>query len=346
MWRAHLCGLCLSLRDNHGQLSRATVNTDAVTASILLEAQQPQQDPRTTAGRCPLRGMRTASVVAPDALSVRLGATAGLTLAAAKTLDDLAEDQAGLSSMSRSRRAVTRAASRRLQRAANADARVAVSVGTTSVINRLAGQANTERRATDLGEVTDATAEACAAVFAATADLAGVPGNREALAVMGAAFGRCAHLLDAVADLDRDRRAGDYNPLEATGTDIDDVARECDRLHGEIVAHLDALVLRDDRLVRRLLDRGLRHSIDRTFAAREAGGHPHSRAGVLTSTAVCLATAAAFDPFGKNSPPQPEEEDDCCKSTCRECCGDGCGDCCEDCCCESCCSCCDGCDCN
>ena len=83
-WRSHLCGVCLSLRDNHGQSSRLTVNTDAVMVSILTAAQSTAECASTEAGRCPLRGMRTATVVSADEPGVRLAATASLTLAAAK----------------------------------------------------------------------------------------------------------------------------------------------------------------------------------------------------------------------------------------------------------------------
>lgn len=79
-WVAHLCGLCLALRDDHGQLARTATNYDGLIISVLVEAQSfgpqslgpqsfgPQstaQDGaagRRTAGPCPLRGMRTASV--------------------------------------------------------------------------------------------------------------------------------------------------------------------------------------------------------------------------------------------------------------------------------------------
>src|SRR6478736_239310 len=95
-WRAHLCGLCLSLRDSRGQLSRALTNTDAVLLSVLVEAQQPAAPKRTGAGPCPLRGLRTAQVVPAAAVSVRLGATASLTIGPAKAGDAVAEREHGL----------------------------------------------------------------------------------------------------------------------------------------------------------------------------------------------------------------------------------------------------------
>ena len=54
-WRAHLCGLCLALRDEHGHLARVVTNLDALVVSALVEAQDPAA-PRRTAGPCALRG--------------------------------------------------------------------------------------------------------------------------------------------------------------------------------------------------------------------------------------------------------------------------------------------------
>ncbi|MEV7027707.1 DUF5685 family protein, partial [Kitasatospora sp. NPDC093558] len=58
-WMAHLCGLCLALRDDHGQLARTATNYDGLIISVLVEAQSALDDSswRRTAGPCPLRGM-------------------------------------------------------------------------------------------------------------------------------------------------------------------------------------------------------------------------------------------------------------------------------------------------
>ncbi|MFP8963858.1 DUF5685 family protein, partial [Streptomyces nanhaiensis] len=66
-WTAHLCGLCLALRGDHGQFARVVTNYDGLVVSALTEAQTPRPAGgsgalRRTAGPCPLRGMRTASV--------------------------------------------------------------------------------------------------------------------------------------------------------------------------------------------------------------------------------------------------------------------------------------------
>ncbi|MFD8104066.1 DUF5685 family protein [Nocardia fluminea] len=92
-WQAHMCGLCLGLRDGHGQLARAATNTDAIVLSVLTEAQSGP-GARTTAGPCPLRGMKRASVVAANAPGVQLAATASLLLGAAKIGDHVDDGDA------------------------------------------------------------------------------------------------------------------------------------------------------------------------------------------------------------------------------------------------------------
>ena len=38
-WMGHICGVCLSLRDNYGHAARITTNYDAALLSVLCEAQ-------------------------------------------------------------------------------------------------------------------------------------------------------------------------------------------------------------------------------------------------------------------------------------------------------------------
>jgi len=142
-WQAHLCGLCLSLRNSRGQLLRAATNTDAVLLSVLVEAQQHRRPERTGAGPCPLRGMRSAQVVPAGADAARLGATASLTLAAAKAQDLRAERSYALATPTVRTRAVGLLAEP-LRRAALADARMAASVQVDDLLAELAGQAAIE----------------------------------------------------------------------------------------------------------------------------------------------------------------------------------------------------------
>ena len=93
-WQAHLCGLCLSLRDDHGQAARLATNYDGLIISVLAEAQADGAPQRRTAGRCALRGMRRAEVAIGDC--ARLAATVSLVLAAAKIRDHVDDGDGAL----------------------------------------------------------------------------------------------------------------------------------------------------------------------------------------------------------------------------------------------------------
>nr|EIF88927.1 putative regulator [Streptomyces tsukubensis NRRL18488] len=87
---AHLCGLCLALRADHGQLARVVTNYDGLIISVLTEAQSERAPgARRTAGPCPLRGMRTAPVARGE--GARLAAAVSLVLASAKVRDHVTD---------------------------------------------------------------------------------------------------------------------------------------------------------------------------------------------------------------------------------------------------------------
>ncbi|MEV6787580.1 DUF5685 family protein, partial [Streptomyces sp. NPDC051098] len=87
-WMAHLCGLCLALRADHGQFARVVTNYDGLIVSVLTEAQAERTSAaRRTAGPCPLRAMRIASVAQGE--GARLAAAVSLVLASAKVRDPL-----------------------------------------------------------------------------------------------------------------------------------------------------------------------------------------------------------------------------------------------------------------
>ncbi|MEV0642178.1 DUF5685 family protein [Streptomyces sp. NPDC050619] len=368
-WMAHLCGLCLALRKDHGQFSRIVTNYDGLLISVLTDAQTDRDGAgRRTAGPCPLRGMRTASVAHGE--GARLAAAVSLVLASAKVRDHVADGDGLLG-----RRPVALAARRVATSWGRAGARTGSDVGfdTAVLVDAVDRQLGIETLAgpgTSLLTVTEPTETATAAAFAHTAVLAGRPGNAEPLAETGRLFGRLAHLLDAVEDREADAASGAWNPLTATGTPLAEARRLADdALHGIRLALREA-EFTDSRLAHRLLVHELRTSVDRAFG-----------------TASCAHRPALSGPYGPYAPPggpgaplppEPPRRDrrglvaGCAvwlglACTCQMCCGEfddpwsrerrgglcsnadcsGCGDCCS--CCECCgdgCDCgCDGCDC-
>ncbi|WP_026171588.1 MULTISPECIES: DUF5685 family protein [unclassified Streptomyces] len=382
-WMAHLCGLCLALRSDHGQFARVVTNYDGLIVSVLTEA-QTERTPgqRRTAGPCPLRSMRTAPVARGE--GARLAAAVSLVLASAKVRDHVA-DRDGLLA----RRPVAAAARKVAASWDRAGARTGAELGfdTAVLVDAVDRQTGIELLAgpgTPLLTVTEPTETATAAAFAHTAVLAGRPENAEPLAEAGRLFGRLAHLLDAVEDQDADAASGAWNPLTATGTSRAEARRLADdALKGVRLALADA-EFTDGRLAHVLLTHELRRSVDRAFATDVCS---HRSGGLLTVSGEPSGTGPAGSfgpppgnpyaptgPGGPSGPRPPEPPRDrrglvmgCLvwaglACTCQMCCGTfedpwsrqrreglcsqcDCGDCCDGCdACSNCCDCCSCCD--
>ncbi|MGW4658379.1 DUF5685 family protein [Streptomyces sp. NPDC004279] len=366
-WMAHLCGLCLALRGDHGQLARVVTNYDGLLVSVLTEAQSERTTGRLrTAGPCPLRGMRTASVAHGE--GARLAAAVSLVLASAKVRDHMADGDGMLA-----RRPVAFAARRVALSWGRAGARTGSDIGfdTAVLVDAVERQLGIETLAgpgTSILTVTEPTETATAAAFAHTAVLAGRPGNAEALAEAGRLFGRLAHLLDAVEDREADAASGSWNPLTATGTSLAEARRLADdALHGIRLA-LREVAFTDGRLAHVLLAHELRNSVDRAFGTTSCSHMPELFGPPPSGP---YAPGGPGGPAGP-PPPEPPRRDrrgliaGCAvwlglACTCQLCCGtyedpwtrerkdaacQDCGDCCDCCdCCGNCCSGCDGCDC-
>ncbi|WP_081238040.1 DUF5685 family protein [Streptomyces viridosporus] len=365
-WTAHLCGLCLALRGDHGQFARVVTNYDGLLISVLTEAQDGRAETgRRTAGPCPLRGMRTASVAHGE--GARLAAAVSLVLASAKLRDHVADGDGLLA-----RRPVALAARRVAAGWDRAGARTGADVGfdTAVLVDAVDRQTGIETLAgpgTPLLTVTEPTETATAAAFAHTAVLAGRPHNAVPLAEAGRLFGRLAHLLDAVEDREADAASGAWNPLTATGTPLTEARRLADdAVHGIRLA-LREVEFADGGLAHRLLVHELPNSVRRAFGtvscahapgpyappgapgapgAPPPPGPPHrDRRGLLAGCAVWLGLACTCQMCcGTYEDPWSREHKQGLCSHCGDCCE--CCDCCGNCC--NCCNCCSedgGCDC-
>lgn len=266
-WMSHLCGLCLALRDDYGQLARTATNYDGLVISALVAAQSAPGTSTRTAGPCPLRGMRRAEVA--EGGGARLAAAVSLMLASGKITDHIDDGDGGYGRWP-VRGAARRVADRWSRRANRSGEALAFDSGPLlAVADR---QREVERSAAELREATLPTEDATGQAFAHTAALAECPDNAEPLREAGRLFGRIAHLLDAVEDLAEDTERGAWNPILATGAGIEEVRRRCDDAVLGVGLALDEARFTDDRLVRALLGRELERAVRRTFA--QAGYPP------------------------------------------------------------------------
>ncbi|GAA1176002.1 hypothetical protein F4556_006415 [Kitasatospora gansuensis] len=346
-WLAHLCGLCLALRDGHGQLARTATNYDGLVISVLVEAQSAPS--RRQAGPCPLRGMRGAQVA--DGEGARLAATVSLALASAKVRDHVLDGDGVFARrpVASTARAVTRRWDRQSGRAGDR-----IGFDTAVLLEAADRQGELERTATagsPLLTLTEPTETATAAATAHTAVLAGRPGNAAALHEAGRLFGRLAHLLDAAEDQAEDDANGAWNPLTATGTTRAEAERLCrDATHGIQLA-LAEVAFTDSALPHRLLVHETRRAVDRVFnqidhetPGAPAPEKPPTSRGLLAGCAMwaLLACSCQLLCCDHNDPWSRERREGFCERH-----GCDCGDCCDCDCCQVCSNCdgCDGCDC-
>ncbi|MFE9749276.1 DUF5685 family protein [Saccharothrix saharensis] len=267
-WLAHLCGLCLALRDDHGHLARVVTNYDGLVISALVEAQVGRS--RRSAGPCALRGMQSADVAV--GAGARLAASVSLVLASAKVGDHVADGDGVFA------RAPMRGVGRQVARrwaAQASETGLDLGFDTAVLVDAVRRQSAVEASA-GLGSsvlaVTEPTETAAGEAVAQTAVLAGRPGNAAPLREVGRLFGRLAHLLDAVEDLAADRASGAWNPLVVTGTTPDEARRLCEDAALGIKLAMREVEFTDDRLVHVLLVHEVQESIRRAF------GDPHSHA--------------------------------------------------------------------
>lgn len=350
-WRAHLCGLCLTLRDQAGQAARVLTGYDLLLLSALVEAQAGRAE-TVTAGPCALRGFRRAEVIPSGDRGARLAAAATLLAGEAALEDKLRDgDLPG---------PLRRPAARQARAAGWHGARLAADPGLAPGVlsEAAAGAAAVEGSpGATLEELLAPSGRAVAELFARTADVSGQPGNRALLARAGDAFGRLAHLIDAVEDYGRDARRGAFNPLARTAMAPVDARRLADQLARTVSNSVSEMELRDPDLVRALLGPVLDRSIARTFrgVAEPAREESHRSAGaVLAAMVLPLVTLGIFG--GRRRPPRGYYDPyygpppgyggygrrgpsccdllacDCCANmACDDCCGGG-DDCCVCCC--------------
>lgn len=297
-WTAHLCGLCLSLRDTVGQSARVLAGYDVLLVSVLVEAQTGRL-PTQNAGPCALRGFRTAQVVDATTAAMRESTVSALLMGSA-VLQDKVEDH----DFARWLHPVASRIADRLGLAA-----AAIPAGSTERAPRSAAgdaRAAESSESPTLDHLLGAAGAAVGALFSHTADAAGAPDNATALREAGDRFGRLVHLADAGRDRGADRRRGRFNPLDATGTDDRCAGATARRLHRELLRALEAVRFVDGDLARALLGPTLRAAIERAWpiprrdpAVRAHGSHLCECASAgMAMAATAHAATIAVSPLG------------------------------------------------
>jgi len=345
-WRSHQCSVCSSLGQGFGQAARVATSYDGALLSVLWEAQLPERvESRRSATRCPLSPFRRRVVPDPDAAGRRYARGIAILSIWAKAEDWLADGDVWwvrLPGIARWLRVRAREAQRELSD---------LGCDVRGHLQAVSHHSALERSSHSLDVRCVPVEEAYGAVFAHTASLSGAPQNAECLLEMGRAYGRLTYLLDAVEDMQADRRQGKPNLLlDCLG--LQEAHAALPSLAGEAWGRVKGalgrltLVRHDQLLAESLVDRvprqlgairGQRPRDDE--AQEEVEGASPSRERVSrwhhkwSSAWQCAKFAAVF---GVCDTPN-EDECPCC-ACCKCCCGDcsGCDDCCRAWCCESC----------
>jgi uncharacterized protein DUF5685 len=314
-YRAHMCGACLGIRDQFGQVARVALNRDALVLSMLAEHLSGDLR-RTHAGRCPLRGMRSAEVVDPETPSAKYVGAVSLILMEA-SVNDHAEDSDRGMVLAR----LVRPSARWYGARARAISRqLGVDLG---AIERCVRKERAVRSRSGLtaSDYLQHTEEAFALGFSGVASVLGVPSTGW-LTELGHAYGGTAAIVDSLEDYDDDLRRGEFNVLaaswpEASRPELGTKAREALWEYRTAIARsLSRLGVQHRDLLWDLLVHSLGARATKALASFSAmpQGQPGPSVDPPRISAAGLASLLSVDFV-----------DDCCGGCCE-----GCGEACEE----------------
>ncbi len=208
-YRQFYCGTCQGLGAHYGHARRGLLNHDAVFTAILADAIQTEPAPPSRC-RCPMMPVVFRDTFAPDSAAMRYAAAIQMLLADQWLADRGAEGQW----LARVARPVFSARPARKA----AEHLAALGVALPALRGFEARQVSVERGVARPEVAAAPTAAVLAMAFEAAALLPGASdafataSARHGLAELGAAVGSAIYLLDALEDLDKDLRRGDFNP--------------------------------------------------------------------------------------------------------------------------------------
>ncbi|MCP4347117.1 MAG: hypothetical protein GY795_16510 [Desulfobacterales bacterium] len=207
-WTAHMCGLCLALKENHGQLSRLATNSDAVLLSVLCEAQSPEMFPRTLHS-CAFHKFRKKDIVKPDNAASQYAAAISVLIGASKIADHVIDKDTWIKYFPNFFYSIAS----RWNRAAHGIGK-GLGFNTQSVESRIKLQLSREQQQNkDFTFYSHAIEEASAETCSFTADISGCRRNKEILYHVGQMFGRIIYLLDSYRDYASDTAHNKFNAL-------------------------------------------------------------------------------------------------------------------------------------
>lgn len=252
-YRGCYCGLCRALKERCGGACRLCLTYD-ITFLILLLSSLYEPEERSGCARCIAHPIRAHDWWQNEL--TRYGAYMNAALAYYNCLDDWQDD-----------RNLIRLLQSALLRPAAKKAAARYPRQCEAMTRQLRTLSALERENAGVDALADAFGALMAELFVYEADDHWSPALRR----FGAALGRLIYVLDAVCDLDGDRKKGRFNPLLSFG----DCPPEHFRGHltllaADAAAEFERLPLvRDAGLLRNILYSGVWQKYDRLFAPAE-----------------------------------------------------------------------------
>lgn len=330
-WLGHLCGLCLALRDNYGQVTRIFTNYDAALLSVLCDAQIPLPQAKYSSN-CPLRRNFKADVIAPSTPGAQYAASIALVMASTRIQDHVAD---GETFLCRVPGLASRITNRWLQAAQKATDEQGFDVDT--IVTQVRRQPILEAQPGQSFQFYSRPTElATGAAFRHTAYIAGRPQNADILFQMGRMFGRIMYLLDSFLDLTADQENNRFNPLVTCFEEVDRKRKARQIFHQAcrtLRDYFDQLDLPRPTLARKLLnhhlqDRGLQILAVHTGIAGD-GHHPGLAYDLSRPVRLSAGVEGESDSEEESEPDEDEfQQSSCWKDFCDGFyCGGGSGDC-------------------
>lgn len=246
-YRGCYCGLCRALKKHCGGVCRLCLNYDMTFLILLLSS---LYEPEETQGeeRCLVHPIRAHGWWENELTCY--GAYMNAALAYYNCLDDWKDDHDLLRWMQA--RLFSRAARRAAERYPRPCGVMAAQLETIAAL---------ERENAGVDALADAFGTLMAELFVWREDR-----WSPLLRRFGAALGRFIYVMDAVCDLEQDRRRGDFNPLLSLGQPPEHFRTHLEMLIAEAAECFERLPLvQDDALLRNILYRGVWGKFDRQF---------------------------------------------------------------------------------
>lgn len=258
-YQAFYCGLCRTLKQRYGQLSRAVLSYDLAFLVIFLDSlSESSQD--AGADRCIVHPKKRMPFI--QSANTAYAADLSVALAYHKVLDDVADDD---TMRARAARVALRGAYERAQE---------------RIPDECAAIEACMERIHELEGTSDTPPDACAqefgrlmgALFASGARRAWDARWAQACGTFGETLGRLIYLMDAAVDLPTDQRTGSYNPFAALTMDVPQMRQVLTVVAADAALAFERLPLvQDAQLMRAVLYAGIWQKFNRVY---EDQAHP------------------------------------------------------------------------